>query len=114
MSPRSRPPLAPMSLVTCRPTISEVSRKFHWRPKLDFMEFFTRIELHKPTLPRPDLNFSTVTDELRRQDVNISIDDKCRCMDNIFFERLWRSLKYEEIYLHAYVSVAEAKARIGS
>ena len=37
-----------------------------------------------------------------------------RCMDNIFVERLWRSLKYEEVYLHAYASVAEAKAGIGA
>jgi hypothetical protein len=35
-------------------------------------------------------------------------------MDNIFVERLWRSLKYEEIYLNAYASVAEAKAGIGA
>src|SRR2546429_309964 len=38
------------------------------------------------------------------------MDGKCRCMDNIFIERLWRSLKYEEVYLHAYASVAEAMA----
>src|SRR6202048_987948 len=37
-----------------------------------------------------------------------------RYMDNIFVERLWRSLKYEEVYLNAYASVAEAKAGIGS
>jgi hypothetical protein len=35
-------------------------------------------------------------------------------MDNIFVERLWRSLKYEEVYLNAYASVAEAKAGISS
>jgi putative transposase len=35
-------------------------------------------------------------------------------MDNIFVERLWRSLKYEEVYLNAYASVAEAKAGIGA
>ena len=34
-------------------------------------------------------------------------------MDNIFVERLWRSLKYEEVYLKAYATVAEAKAGIG-
>src|SRR5262249_51511082 len=34
--------------------------------------------------------------------------------DNIFVERLWRSLKYEEVYLNAYATVAEAKAGIGS
>jgi len=37
-----------------------------------------------------------------------------RYRDNIFVERLWRSLKYEEVYLNAYASVAEAKAGIGS
>jgi hypothetical protein len=35
-------------------------------------------------------------------------------MDNIFIERLWRSLKYEDVYLHAYASVAEARAGIGA
>ena len=44
----------------------------------------------------------------------ISMDGKGRCMDNIFVERLWRSLKYEEVYLHAYATVAEAKAGIGA
>src|SRR6516162_6152435 len=42
------------------------------------------------------------------------MDGKGRCMDNIFVERLWRSLKYEGVYLHAYASVAEAKAGIGA
>jgi len=42
------------------------------------------------------------------------MDGKGQYMDNIFVERLWRSLKYEEVYLHAYASVAEAKAGIGA
>jgi putative transposase len=42
------------------------------------------------------------------------MDGKGRCMDNIFVERLWRSLKYEEVYLNAYATVAEAKAGIGA
>ena len=42
------------------------------------------------------------------------MDGKGRYMDNIFVERLWRSLKYEEVYLNAYASVAEAEAGIGS
>ena len=42
------------------------------------------------------------------------MDGKGHFMDNIFVERLWRSLKYEEVYLNAYASVAEAKAGIGS
>ncbi len=54
------------------------------------------------------------TGVLKRHQVAISMDGKGRCMDNIFIERLWRSLKYEEVYLHAYASVAEAKAGIGA
>ena len=54
------------------------------------------------------------TDVLERCAITISRDGKGRCMDNIFIERLWRSLKYEEVYLHAYASVAEAKAGIDS
>ncbi len=54
------------------------------------------------------------TGVLKRHEVTISMDGKGRCMDNIFIERLWRSLKYEEVYLHAYASVAEAKAGIAS
>src|ERR1700720_850030 len=54
------------------------------------------------------------TGTLKRHGIMISMDGKGRCMDNIFVERLWRSLKYEEVYLHAYATVAEAKAGIGS
>src|SRR5262245_30903481 len=53
------------------------------------------------------------TGTLKRQGVTISMDGKGRCMDNIFVERLWRSLKYEEVYLNAYATVTEAKAGIG-
>src|ERR1700732_4571896 len=54
------------------------------------------------------------TGTLERHGVTISMDGKGRYMDNIFVERLWRSLKCEEVYLNAYASVAEAKAGIGS
>ena len=54
------------------------------------------------------------TGTLERNKVTISMDGKGRYMDNIFVERLWRSLKYEEVYLNAYASVAEAKVGIGS
>jgi len=53
------------------------------------------------------------TGTLERHKVTISMDGKGRYMDNIFVERLWRSLKYEEVYLNAYASVAEAKTGIG-
>jgi len=54
------------------------------------------------------------TGTLKRHGVMISMDGKGRCMDNIFVERLWRSLKYEEVYLNAYENVAEAEAGIGA
>jgi len=52
------------------------------------------------------------TDRLRRSAVRISMDGKGRFLDNIFVERLWRSLKYECIYLHAWESGSEAKAGV--
>lgn len=51
---------------------------------------------------------------LKQHGVQISQDGKGRFMDNIFVERLWRSLKYEEIYLKAYQHVPEAQVGIGS
>jgi putative transposase len=53
------------------------------------------------------------TSVLRAADVRISMDGKGRCLDNVFVERLWRSLKYEEVYLHAYRDLFEARAGIG-
>ena len=50
---------------------------------------------------------------LRDRGVKISMDGKGRYLDNIFVERLWRSLKYEEIYLHPYDSLTEAREGIG-
>ena len=46
---------------------------------------------------------------LRDTGVTISMDGKGRSMDNVFIERLWRSVKYEEVYLHAYANPAEAR-----
>jgi putative transposase len=54
------------------------------------------------------------TGTLKRHGVMISMDGKGRYMDNIFVERLWRSLKYEEVYLNAYATVAEAKTGISA
>lgn len=52
------------------------------------------------------------TGVLTDQRVSISMDGRGRCMDNIFVERLWRSLKYEEVYLKDYRSLSEARAGI--
>jgi putative transposase len=50
---------------------------------------------------------------LARNAMAISMDGRGAWRDNVFVERLWRSVKYEEIYLHAYDTVAEARAGIG-
>ena len=51
---------------------------------------------------------------LLEQGMQISMDGKGRYQDNIFVERLWWSIKYEEVYLKAYQTVAEARAGIDS
>jgi putative transposase len=51
-------------------------------------------------------------DTLLEKQIKISMDSKGRCLDNIFVERLWRSLKYECIYLRSLSSVAEAREEI--
>ena len=53
------------------------------------------------------------TDVLLKAGVAISMDGKGSWRDNIFIERLWRSIKYEEIYLKAYETVSDARASIG-
>ncbi len=50
---------------------------------------------------------------LRTAEIAISMDGKGAWRDNIFVERLWRTIKYEEVYLRAYASVSEARASIG-
>ena len=54
------------------------------------------------------------TDVLKVHGIQISMDGKGRWMDNVFIERLWRSLKYEEVYLKAYDTVAQATQGIGA
>jgi len=53
------------------------------------------------------------TGKLKAAHVRISMDGKGRWIDNVFVERLWRSLKYEEVYLKAYDTVALAHRGIG-
>ena len=50
------------------------------------------------------------TDVLKQNNIRISMDGKGRWIDNVFIERLWRSVKYEEVYLHAYESLVEARS----
>ena len=46
---------------------------------------------------------------LKEHDMRISMDGRGRCMDNIFTERLWRSVKYEEVYLKSYQNIEDAR-----
>ena len=52
-------------------------------------------------------------EQLKKNGIAISMDGRGRWRDNVFVERIWRSIKYEEVYLHAYASVTEARDRIG-
>jgi putative transposase len=53
------------------------------------------------------------TGVLKARGIQISMDGKGRCLDNVFVERLWRSLKYEEVYLNPYNGPREARSGIG-
>ncbi len=48
------------------------------------------------------------TDRLEKGEILVSQDSRGRALDNIFVERLWRSVKYEEVYLKGYTSFIEA------
>jgi putative transposase len=53
------------------------------------------------------------TDVLHKHEIKVSMDGKGAWRDNVFIERLWRTVKYEEVYLRAYDSVSDARASIG-
>ena len=50
------------------------------------------------------------TGRLEDAGIRVSMDDRGRALDNIFIERLWRSLKYEDIYLRDYAAVPDLAA----
>ncbi len=54
------------------------------------------------------------TDVLKEREIKISMDGRGRVFDNIFVERLWRSLKYEEVYIKSYESVLDCRRNIKS
>lgn len=54
------------------------------------------------------------TGVLKREAIQISMDGRGRWMDNVFIERLWRSVKYEEVYLKAYDNARQARAGLGA
>ena len=61
----------------------------------------------------PGITSAAFTGVLQSRNIAISMDGRGAWRDNVFVERLWRSVKYEEVYLKAYDSVAEARASLG-
>lgn len=61
----------------------------------------------------PQFTSDSFTSRLEEEDVTISMDGRGRAFDNIFIERLWRSVKYEEVYLKDYKKVRDAITGIG-
>lgn len=57
---------------------------------------------------------SAFTDRLESCGIAVSMDGRGRALDNVFIERLWRSVKYEEVYLKDYSTAWEAEASLGS
>lgn len=76
------------------------------------------LEISKPGIFNSDqgCQFTSVefTNRLEREGIRISMDGRGRVFDNIFVERLWRSVKYEEVYLHQYQTVSEARKRLAN
>ena len=56
---------------------------------------------------------SAFTDRVTAAGAQVSMDGRGRALDNVFVERLWRSVKYEEVYLHDYGTVPNARAGLG-
>lgn len=71
-----------------------------------------------PEISNTDQGSQFTADEflsvLGRNEVKISMDGRGRCMDNIFTERLWRSVKYEEVYLKSYENIEEARVNLAA
>jgi len=60
----------------------------------------------------PQYTSEDFIDVLKKDDIRISMDGRGRLYDNIFVERLWRTVKYEEVYLHDYLNVSAARERL--
>ena len=74
------------------------------------------IKFGKPEIFNTDHGSQFTSDDFTRilkdHGIDISMDGKGQWCDNVFIERLWRSVKYEEVYLKAYGSIAEARREL--
>ena len=99
-------------------------RVLSWRVSIDMAADFcieavedALAKYGRPTIFNTDqgsqFTGSAFTGLLLKHEIKISMDGKGAWRDNVFVERIWRSVKYEEVYLRAYGGVAEARASIG-
>jgi putative transposase len=99
-------------------------RVLSWRVSIDMAADFcieavedALAKYGRPTIFNTDqgsqFTGSAFTALLLKHEIKISMDGKGAWRDNVFVERIWRSVKYEEVYLRAYGGVAEARASIG-
>ena len=77
--------------------------KLWWTPKIG-QSFKRATDI---TYIRLEGGFAYLTGVLLREGIAISMDGRGRALDNIFVERLWRSVKYEDVYLKGYASLPE-------
>jgi len=112
--------------LTAAPRIKPTSTRCHsaWQPKPGKGSTYRRGDFVQTsgTSSQPDI-FNTdqgsqftgaaFTGVLADNGIAISMDGKGAWRDNVFVERLWRSVKYEEVYLRAYETVGEARTSIG-
>jgi putative transposase len=88
-----------------------------WRLSNTMTPRFAWVHLKKPEIFNTDqgAQFTSVafTEQLEAAGARISMDGRGRWLDNVFVERLWRSLKYEEVHLKAYANGLEARIGIG-
>ena len=73
----------------------------------------TALRLAQPEISNTDQGSQFTSDDyigkLEKAEVRISMDGKGRFLDNIFVERLWRTVKYEDIFIHDYETLSDAR-----
>jgi putative transposase len=80
--------------------------------------FYEALKHHKPEMINSDQGCQFTSEEwinaLQENKILISMDGKGRWVDNVFIERLWRTIKYELVYLHSFETIDEARTSIAN